>query len=226
MSSSGASGSGRATQARSATRVVVVDDHPFFRDGLSRGLRQSGYLEVVGEAGTGREGLELIRAEQPDVAVLDYQMPDLDGLDVVHAVVRDGLPTRTLILSALTDSAVVFRALQEGANGYLSKEARRSEIVDAVIKIAQGGTVVPPELTAGLAEQIRLRGRSDGPSLSPRELEVLQGFARGLSIPALAAELYLGPSTVKTHTQRLYEKLGVSDRAAAVAEAMRRGLLE
>ena len=225
-SGSGASGSGRATQARAAIRVVVVDDHPFFRDGLSRGLRQSGYLEVIGEAGTGREGLELIRSERPDVAVLDYQMPDLNGLDVVHAVVRDALPTRTLVLSALTDSAVVFRALQEGANGYLSKEARRSEIVEAVIKVAQGGTVVPPELTAGLAEQIRLRGQADGPALSPRELQVLQGFARGLSIPALAAELYLGPSTVKTHTQRLYEKLGVSDRAAAVAEAMRRGLLE
>jgi two-component system nitrate/nitrite response regulator NarL len=226
MSSSGASGSGRTTQARDAIRVVVVDDHPFFRDGLSRGLRQSGYLEVVGEAGTGREGLDLIRSVGPDVAVLDYQMPDLDGLDVVHAVVRDGLATRTLVLSALTDSAVVFRALQEGANGYLSKEARRSEIVDAVIEVARGGTVVPPELAAGLAEQIRRRGHGDLPVLSPRELQVLQGFARGLSIPALAAELYLGPSTVKTHTQRLYEKLGVSDRAAAVAEAMRRGLLE
>jgi two-component system nitrate/nitrite response regulator NarL len=168
MSSSGASGSGasglgRATQARAAIRVVVVDDHPFFRDGLSRGLRQSGYLDVVGEAGTGREGLELIRSERPDVAVVDYQMPDLDGLDVVHAVVRDALPTRTLVLSALTDSAVVFRALQEGANGYLSKEARRSEIVEAVIKVAQGGTVVPPELTAGLAEQIRLRSQPDVP---------------------------------------------------------------
>jgi two-component system nitrate/nitrite response regulator NarL len=226
MSSSGASGSGRTTQARDAIRVVVVDDHPFFRDGLSRGLRQSGYLEVVGEAGTGREGLDLIRSVGPDVAVLDYQMPDLDGLDVVHAVVRDGLATRTLVLSALTDSAVVFRALQEGANGYLSKEARRSEIVDAVIEVARGGTVVPPELAAGLAEQIRRRGHGDLPVLSPRELQVLQGFARGLSIPALATELYLGPSTVKTHTQRLYEKLGVSDRAAAVAEAMRRGLLE
>jgi two-component system nitrate/nitrite response regulator NarL len=226
MSSSGASGSGRTTQARDAIRVVVVDDHPFFRDGLSRGLRQSGYLEVVGEAGTGREGLDLIRSVGPDVAVLDYQIPDLDGLDVVHAVVRDGLATRTLVLSALTDSAVVFRALQEGANGYLSKEARRSEIVDAVIEVARGGTVVPPELAAGLAEQIRRRGHGDLPVLSPRELQVLQGFARGLSIPALATELYLGPSTVKTHTQRLYEKLGVSDRAAAVAEAMRRGLLE
>lgn len=224
--SSGASGSGRSTQARAAARVVVVDDHPFFRDGLSRGLRQSGYLDVVGEAETGREGLELIRTERPDVAVLDYQMPDLDGLEVVRAIVRDGLPTRSLILSALTDSAVVFRALQEGANGYLSKEARRAEIVDAVLKVAQGGTVVPAELAAGLADQIRLRATNEAPALSDRERQVLQGFARGMSIPALAAELYLGTSTVKTHTQRLYEKLGVSDRAAAVAEGMRRGLLE
>jgi two-component system, NarL family, nitrate/nitrite response regulator NarL len=109
--------SGRDTRARHLARVVVIDDHPFFRDGLSRGLRQSGYLDVVGEAGTGREGLELIRELEPNVAVLDYQMPDLDGLDVVHAIVRDGLPTRALILSALTDSAVVFVPWKKGRRG-------------------------------------------------------------------------------------------------------------
>ncbi len=172
-------------------------------------MRQSGYLDVVGEAGSGREGLELIRELEPNVAVLDYQMPDLDGLDVVHAIVRDGLPTRALILSALTDSAVVFRALEEGAQGYLSKESRRAEIVDAVLRVAKGETVVPPELAAGLASQIRLRAKQAAPVLSERERQVLEGFARGLSIPDLAAELYLGASTVKTHTQRLYEKLGV-----------------
>lgn len=219
-------GRGRATQARAAARVVVVDDHPFFRDGLIRGLRGSGYLDVVGEAGAGREGLELIRTSRPDVAVLDYQMPDLDGLEVVHAIVREGLPTRTLILSALTDSAVVFKALEEGVNGYLSKDARRAEIVDAVLTVARGGTVVPPDLAAGLAEQIRRHAHPAAVILSEREQQVLQGFARGQSIPQIAAELYLGASTVKTHTQRMYEKLGVSDRAAAVAEGMRRGLLE
>ncbi|WP_291520358.1 response regulator transcription factor [Branchiibius sp. NY16-3462-2] len=219
------SSAGRSTHAR-LVRVVVIDDHPFFRDGLARGLRSSGYVEVVGEADDGREGLEVIRTEQPDVAVVDYQMPDVDGLGVVHAVTREGLATRTLLLSALTDSAVVFQALEEGANGYLSKDARRAEIVDAVLRVAKGGTVVPPELTAGLAEQIRLRRDREAPALSEREQQVLEGFARGLSIPQLAAELYLGASTVKTHTQRLYDKLGVSDRAAAVAEGMRRGLLE
>ena len=217
---------GRSTSGDLA-RVVVADDHEFFRDGLARGLQHSGVLKVVGEAGTGREALELIRAESPDVAVVDYQMPDLDGLDVVHAVSRDGLPTRVMILSALTDGSVVFRALEEGAAGYLSKDSRRSEIVDAVRRVARGETVVPPELTADLATHIRRNAvQQAGPSLSEREREVLAGFARGRSIPQLATELYLAPSTVKTHAQRLYEKLGVSDRAAAVAEAMRRGLLE
>jgi two-component system nitrate/nitrite response regulator NarL len=206
--------------------VVVVDDHPFFRDGVTRGLVNSGYIKVIGEAETGRQALEVIERERPDVALVDYQMPDLDGMAVVHAVVRDQLPTRVLLLSAVTDSSVVYRALEEGAAGYLSKESSRAEIVDAVRRVAKGSTVVPPELAAGLASQIRLRAQPAGPALSEREMQVLQGFARGLSIPQVAAELYLGASTVKTHTQRLYEKLGVSDRAAAVAEAMRRGLLE
>ena len=206
--------------------VVVVDDHPFFRDGVARGLNNSGEIRVVGEAEDGREGIEVIKAEDPDVAVVDYQMPDIDGIGVVHALKRDGVRTRVLLLSAATDSAIVFKALQEGASGYLSKDAHRADIVAAVRDVARGKTVVPPELAAGLVDQIRLRGSSDVPVLSERELQVLRGFAQGRSIPALAAELFLAPSTVKTHTQRLYEKLGVSDRAAAVAEAMRMGLLE
>ena len=206
--------------------VLVADDHPFFRDGVTRGLLQSGLIEVVAQAEDGREALELIREHRPQVALVDYQMPDMDGLDVVHAVVRDELPTRVLLLSAATDSAVVYRALEEGAAGYLSKDARRAEIVDAVQQAAKGRIVVPPALAAGLAGQIRLRAATQAPVLSEREREVLVAFAAGKSIPAIAAELYLAPSTVKTHTQRLYEKLGVSDRAAAVAEAMRQGLLE
>ena len=207
-------------------RVVVVDDHPFFRDGVSRGLAQSGQITVVGEAGGGREGIDVIREERPDVALVDYQMPDLNGLDVVHAVVRDQLPTRVLLLSAVTDGAIVFRALEEGASGYLSKDASRSDIVDAVLRVAKGHNVVPAALAAGLADQIRLRGQPDAPALSEREVQVLRGFARGQSIPQVARELFIAESTVKTHTQRLYDKLGVSDRAAAVAEAMRQGLLE
>jgi two-component system nitrate/nitrite response regulator NarL len=209
-----------------AVRVVVIDDHPFFRDGVTRGLQNSGQIRVVGEAGDGREGLELITAESPDVALVDYQMPDMDGLALVHAVVRDGLPTRVLLLSAITDSAIVYKAVQAGAAGYLSKDSTRAEIVDAVLRVAKGHTVVPPALADGLVAQIRMNNQSDAPVLSERERQVLNAFSRGLSIPQTAQELILGQATVKTYTQRLYEKLGVSDRAAAVAEAMRRGLLE
>lgn len=205
---------------------MVVDDHPFYRDGVSRGLTLDGRIEVVGEAGGGREALEVISRETPDVALVDYQMPDLDGVAVAHALRRDGIPTKVLLVSAVTDGAVVFRALEAGAAGYLAKDAPRSEIVDAVMRVSRGGTVVPPELAAGLADQIRLRSDNAAPVLTPRELEVLRGFARGMSIPQVADELVVAPSTIKTHTQRLYEKLEVSDRAAAVAAGMRLGLLE
>jgi len=206
--------------------AVVVDDHPFFRDGLVRGLAQSGRIRVVGEAAGGREGLALIADLKPDVAVVDFQMPEMSGLALVAAVTRDALATRILLLSAATDGSVVYAALEAGAAGYMSKDASRSEIVEAVADVAAGRTVVPPGLAAGLAGEIRLRRTSDAPILSEREREVLRGFARGLSIPQIANELFLGASTVKTHTQRLYEKLGVSDRAAAVAEGMRHHLLE
>ncbi|MFE3326990.1 response regulator [Streptomyces sp. NPDC059176] len=209
-------------------RVVVADDHPIFREGVIRALGQSGLVEVVAEAGDGAQALEHIRAHKPDVALVDFQLPKLDGLAVVHAVARDGLPVRVIILSAHTDDSVVFRAVEEGAAGYLAKDATRREIVDAVLKVSGGGTALPPDLTSGLMEQVRLRAAAgeDRVLLSERERQVLQAFAQGKSIPQIAEELFLAPSTVKTHTQRLYEKLGVGDRAAAVAEAMRRGLLE
>jgi two-component system, NarL family, nitrate/nitrite response regulator NarL len=212
--------------ADARVRVVVVDDHPFFRDGVSRGLALDGRIEVVGEAGDGHAALELVARELPDVAIVDYQMPGLDGIGVIHAIKRDQIATRVLLVSAVTDGAVVFKALEEGAAGYLSKESSRQEIIDGVMRVSRGDTVIPAELAGSVAEQIRLRATSSAPALTPRELEVLRGFAAGQSIPELAEQMFVAQSTVKTHTQRLYEKLEVSDRAAAVATAMRLGLLE
>jgi two-component system nitrate/nitrite response regulator NarL len=215
-----------APEAADRARVVVVDDHPFFRDGVTRALTDSGRFDVVGEAENGSDALELIRRERPRVALVDYQMPEMDGLDLVHAVVDEDIPTRVLLLSAVADSAVVFRALEEGAAGYLSKDSRRKEIVDAVLRAADGQTVLPPELAGGVAGEIRQRARGQTPAPTDEELEVLRAFARGRSIPQAAAELNLGVSTVRNHAQHLYEKLGVSDRTAAVVEAMRRGYLQ
>ncbi|MFK0224030.1 response regulator [Streptomyces vinaceus] len=207
-------------------RVVLADDHPLYREGVRRALMQSGRCDVVAEANSGREALAAIREHHPDVALVDYRMDDLDGIAVVHAVVRDSLDTRVVLLSAFDDSALVFQALQEGAAGYLLKDASRSELVAAVTEATKGNVVLPPHLAAGLAGEIRVRKDADGPVLTSREREVIVLFSQGLSIPQVAEQLFLAPSTVKSHTQRLYSKLGVSDRAAAVAEAMRRGLLE
>ncbi|MFJ9605803.1 response regulator [Kitasatospora sp. NPDC101176] len=206
--------------------VVLADDHPLYREGVRRALTMSGRIEVVAEADSGRGALKAIAEHSPQVAVVDYQMPDLDGIAVVHAVVRDGLPTRVLLLTAFEESSLVFKAIQEGAAGYVLKDAPRGKIVEAVSQVASGATVIPPELAAGLAGEIRIRRADDTPILSDREREVLTLFADGLSIPDVAGRLFLAPSTVKSHAQRLYTKLGVSDRAAAVAEGMRRGLLE
>jgi two-component system, NarL family, nitrate/nitrite response regulator NarL len=207
-------------------RVVVADDHPLFRDGVVRALNSSGAIDVVAEAEDGASALELIRTHLPQVALLDYRMPGMDGAKVAAAVCRDELPTRVLLLSAHDESAIVYSALQDGAAGFIPKESSRSELVNAVLDCAKGRDVVAPGLAAGLAGEIRRRAEPEGPTLSPREREVLKLIAAGRSIPAMAKQLFLAPSTVKTHVQRLYEKLGVGDRAAAVAEAMRRGLLD
>ncbi|MDT5072874.1 MAG: two-component system, NarL family, nitrate/nitrite response regulator NarL, partial [Mycobacterium sp.] len=207
-------------------RVVVGDDHPLFRDGVVRALTSSGTIDVVAEADDGVSALAAIREHGPQVALLDYRMPGLDGAQVAAAVRRDELPTRVLLISAHDESAIVYSALQEGATGFISKESSRSELIDAVLSCAKGRDVVAPNLAAGLVGEIQRRNDSDTPTLSAREREVLGYIANGQTIPAMAKEMFLAPSTVKTHVQRLYEKLGVGDRGAAVAEAMRRGLLE
>lgn len=149
------------------------------------------------------------RNTPPDVALLDYRMPGMDGAEVAAAVRRDELSTRVLLVSAHDDAEIVYHALQQGgAAGYLPKDSSRSEIVNAVLDCAKGRDVLAPRLASGLAVEIRRRAEPSGPSLSSREREVLGMIASGRSIPAIAEALFLAPSTVKTHVQRLYEKLG------------------
>lgn len=208
-------------------RVLVADDHPVFREGIVRAVKERPDLELVGEAGDGREALERIKELGPDVAVLDIRMPGLEGTQVLSALRRDGVATEVLFLSAFMESELAYQTVAEGARGYLSKEASREEICDAIVTVARGGTTLAPEAQAALAEEIQHRERSAGrPELTARENEVLGMIAEGLSAPEIGRRIHLSPTTVKTHLHTLYEKLGVSDRAAAVAEAMRRGLLE
>jgi two-component system, NarL family, nitrate/nitrite response regulator NarL len=207
-------------------RVLIAEEHPLYREGVVRAIKERPELELVGEARDGREALAMIKELQPDVAVLDVKMPELDGLQVANAIVRDAATTRVLMLSAFVDRQIVFRAVAAGAAGYLSKDADRLEITDAIIAVHDGRTVLAPEVQAGVVAEVRSRWRPDVPSLSERERQVLEMIAEGMLAPEIGRRLYLSPATVKSHLQSLYEKLGVSDRAAAVAEAMRRGVLE
>jgi two-component system nitrate/nitrite response regulator NarL len=206
--------------------VLVADDHPVYREGIVRAIKERPELELVGEAASGRDALEEIRRLEPDVAVLDMKMPGLDGRQVLNATERDDLGTRVMFVSAYLDSEIVYQAIAAGAKAYLSKESTREQICDAIAAVGRGETVLSPEIQAGLAREIQARSDDQRPLLTPREQEILALTAEGLSAPDIGGRLHLSPATVKTHLQHAYEKLGVSDRAAAVAEAMRRGLLE
>jgi two-component system, NarL family, nitrate/nitrite response regulator NarL len=145
---------------------------------------------------------------------------------VLNAVARDGLRTRVVLIGARPEPGQVYAALAAGAAGYLTKDTDARELCDAIAAVARGRTVVAEELQAGIADEIRLRARRDRPLMSERERQTLKLIADGLTAPDIARTLHLSTATVKTHLQHIYEKLGVSERAAAVAEAMRRGLLE
>jgi two-component system nitrate/nitrite response regulator NarL len=207
-------------------RVLVADDHPVYREGVARAVSERAGLDLVAVAADGREAMTGIREMTPDVAVLDVRMPGLSGIEIVAEIGRERLPTRVLLLSAQSDEQLIFDGVSAGASGYLLKDSDRSDICAAVEAIAAGRAVLAPEAQTALAQGVRLRGAARGPAISEREREVLALTADGLSAPQIGARLHLSPATVKSHLQNVYEKLGVSDRAAAVATAIRLGVLE
>jgi two-component system nitrate/nitrite response regulator NarL len=206
--------------------VYVADDHPIYREGLVGAIKARPDLELVGEAENGRDALAEIRELRPDVAVLDLAMPELSGFDVLNAIQRDEVPTRVVVLSASAESESVFRAIAEGAVAYVPKDSGRNEVCDAIVAASRGEVVLSAAVHGDLASEIRNRGRTERPTLTAREQDVLRLTAEGLSAPEIGFRLHIAAATVKTHMGSAYEKLGVSDRAAAVAEAMRQGLLE
>lgn len=207
-------------------RILIADDHPVYRQGLERAIKERPDLELVATCEDGRDALEQITGLEPDVAVVDVRMPGLDGLKIVSAAKRDGVGTRVILLTGYEDSTAAYRALASGAAGYVSKSSDNMELCDSIVAASRGETVIAPQFAAGIATEIQMREASDRPALTERESEVLKLLAEGRTAQKIGDALHLSEATIKTHLHNLYEKLDVSDRAAAVAKAMRWGLLE
>ena len=200
-------------------RVVLVDDHPVVRSGLAGLLGGEPDIEVVGEASDGREGVDLAVSLGPDVVLMDLRMPVMDGVEATSRIVAIDGP-RVLVLTTYDTDADILRAVEAGATGYLLKDTPRDELVDAVRAASRGETVLAAPLAAKLMRQVRSNDQ-----LTPREIEVLGLVSRGMSNGDIAQELFIGEATVKTHLLHVFDKLGVSDRTAAVTTAMRAGIL-
>ncbi|MBK8728949.1 MAG: response regulator transcription factor [Tetrasphaera sp.] len=206
-----------------AIRVLVVDDHPVVRAGMVAMLSEEPGLEVVGEAANGAEALGVIPRLQPDVVLMDLRMPVMDGAEATARIVAAPDTPHVLVLTTYDTDADIIRAVEAGARGYLLKDAPPSEIADAIMRAARGETVLAPAVAARLAD--RMRSGRDAPELTVRETEVLALVAQGQSNAEVGRSLFIGEATVKTHLLRVFAKLGVSDRTAAVTAAYRLGLL-
>lgn len=207
----------------SPVRLLVVDDHPVVRDGIVGMVASDPGVEVVGQASDGAEAVRLARALAPDVVLMDLRMRGMDGVSAIREFTRLGLASRVVVLTTFDGDSDVLPAIEAGATGYLLKDAPREDLLRAIRAAAVGDAVLAPSVASRLVGRVRAPEAS---LLSPRELEVLALVADGATNRVAGERLHLSEATVKTHLLSIYAKLGVGDRAAAVAEGFRRGLLD
>ncbi|WHP18768.1 response regulator transcription factor [Cellulomonas sp. ES6] len=225
-------------------RVLLADDQALLRAGLATILGAAPDLEVVGEAGTGREAVELARALRPDVVCMDVQMPEMDGLEATRRIVADpDVAAAVLVLTTFNRDDYLLESLQAGAAGFLLKNSRPEQLADAVRAVAAGDALLSPEVTRAVIARAVGAGTASAPGrsvpggpqeggcpsaagLTERETEVLRLVARGMSNDEIAAELVLGRATVKTHVSNLLMKLGLRDRVQAVVFAYQNGFTD
>jgi DNA-binding NarL/FixJ family response regulator len=203
-------------------KVLIADDHPVVRDGLRAMLATQPDIEVIGEAATGTEAVERARALGPEVVLMDLQMPELDGPAAIASLREREPGVHVLVVTTFGSDADITRAIDAGATGYLLKDAPREQLFTAIRAAARGESVLSPTVAT------RLLGRMRAPAeqaLTPRELEILGALARGLSNRDIGRQLYVSEATVKTHLLRIFGKLGVDDRTAAVTVALERGII-
>ena len=203
-------------------RLLIADDHPVVRDGLSGMFSGDDGFEVIGEAANGAQAVTLACALEPDVILMDLRMPEMDGVAAIAELARRKVAARVLVLTTYDTDSDVVRAVEAGATGYLLKDSPREDLLRAVRAAARGEAALSPSVATRLLGQVRAPAQEP---LSQREFEVLELVARGATNREAAAKLFISEATVKTHLLHIYAKLGVSDRAAAVAEGFKRGLL-
>jgi two-component system, NarL family, nitrate/nitrite response regulator NarL len=207
-------------------RVVAIDPYPLYCDGVARVVRQDPAMQLIAEAAEAEPAIAAVVGLRPDVAVLDPTTPRLDPRRLLRVIARHELKTRVIVFADRERAGEAYRSLALGAAGCLSKRASKQQLADAIHRVVRGETVIAPEHQADVASDIRLREIDERPALSPREQQVLELAADGLTIPQMGSRLAVSNATVKTHMLHVYEKLGVTERSAAVAQGMRRGLLQ
>jgi DNA-binding NarL/FixJ family response regulator len=199
--------------------VVIVDDHPVVRDGLSAILSTQPDLKVAGEAGSGEEALRLIPELRPNIVLMDLMLPDMSGSDVIRRICADSSDIDFIVLTSVAGDEDIFRALDAGARGYLFKDMARKELIQSIRSVHAGERYLPAQVGSKLAENFPRNALSD------REITVLQCLAAGHRNKEIAYKLELSENTVNAHVKRIFEKLDVTDRTHAVTTALRRGII-
>ena len=206
-------------------RLVVIDDHALFRAGLINLLADYPEFEVVGEAGNGKDGFAVVLDKNPDLVLLDVNMPVMDGVETVRAI-RKTLRTRVLMLTISKIDDDLFGAINAGADGYLLKNAEPEELRKAILSVAEGKGVLSPDVTAQVMRVIaKSQGYAPDGGLSKREVEVLECLAKGKTTSQISTDLFISENTVKTHVRRILEKLDAGNRVEAVSKATQMGII-
>jgi DNA-binding NarL/FixJ family response regulator len=201
-------------------RILTVDDHPVVRNGIAGLVQDQADMLLVGEASNGREAIQQFRAHQPDVTLMDLQMPEMSGVDAIIAI-RDQFPrARIIVLTTYTGDVQVVRALKAGAQGYLIKNLLHKELLDAIRRVHSGKKILTPELSCEVASH------AADDSLTPAEISVLRLIAEGNANKQIAAQLSISEETVKSRVKNILSKLGANDRTQAVTIALKRGIIE
>jgi DNA-binding NarL/FixJ family response regulator len=201
-------------------RIVLADDHPLLRQGISALLADQPDMELVAEAATGREAIEQFRAHRPDVTLMDLQMPEMNGIDAMIAIRSEFSEARFIVLTTYTGDAQIVRALRAGARAYLLKSLLHRELLDTIRAVHAGRKRIPPEIAAEMAQHAM------DDDLTPREIDVLRSIAAGNANSQVATQLSITEETVKAHVKNILSKLNANGRTHAVTIALKRGIIE